>query len=167
MIAESGIQNLKLYYIIGLPGERDEDIQGMIREVKSIKHLFNEVRGGKGSSGFLLTISVNAFVPKPMTPFQREPMEDIKFLKAKLKILKAGFKSIKNIKLIYDVPKWSFIQALLSRGDRKVGDLLCKVIELNGDWFKAMRELNLNAEFYVYRKFGESEALPWDFLIPE
>jgi len=167
MIAESGIQNLKLYYIIGLPGETDEDIQGIIREVKSIKHLFNEVRGKKGSSGFLLTISVNAFVPKPITPFQREPMEDIKSLKVKLKILKAGFRSIKNIKLIYDVPKWSFIQALLSRGDRKVGDLLCKVIELDGDWFKAMRELNLNAEFYVYRKFGESESLPWDFLIPE
>ncbi len=167
MIAESGIQNLKLYYIIGLPGETDEDIQGIIREVKSIKHLFNEIRGKRELSRFLLTISVNAFVPKPMTPFQREPMDDIKSLKAKLKILKTGFKSIKKTKLIYDVPKWAFIQALLSRGDRKVGDLLCKVIERNGDWFKAMRELNLNPEFYVYRKYSEKEALPWDFLIPE
>ncbi len=167
IIAKSGIQNLKLYYIIGLPGETDEDIQKIISEVKSIKHLFNEVRGEKGKSKFLLTISVNAFVPKPMTPFQREPMENIASLKAKLKILKAGFKSIKNIKLIYDIPKWAFIQALLSRGDRKVGDLLCKVVALNGDWFKAMREFNLNPEFYVYRKYGENEALPWDFLTQE
>ena len=167
MIAKSGIKNLKLYYLIGLPGETDEDIQSIISGVKSIKHLFNEVRGGKDKSGFLLTISVNAFVPKPMTPFQREPMEDIKSLKAKLKTLKVGFKNTKNIKLIYDVPKWAFIQTLLSRGDRKVGDLLCKTLERNGDWFKAIREINLNPEFYVYRKYDEDEILPWDFLIQE
>ena len=167
MIAESGIQNLKLYYIIGFPGETGEDIEGIIREVKSIKHFFNEARVKKGSADFLLTISVNTFVPKPKTPFQREPMENIASLKTKLKILKAGFKNVKNIKLIYDLPKWAFIQALLSRGDRKIGDLLCKVIENNGDWFKAMRELNLNPEFYVYRKYDENETLPWDFIDSE
>lgn len=150
--------------MIGLPGETNEDILEIIREVKSIKHSFNEVRGEKSESEFLLTISVNTFIPKPMTPFQREPMENISSLKAKLKILKAGFKNVKNIKLIYDIPKWAFIQTLLSRGDRKTGDLLCKVIEHNGDWFKAMRESNLNAKSYVYRKYDKNETLPWDFI---
>lgn len=164
LIAESKIQNLKLYYIIGLPGETEEDVQGIVKEVKSIKHLFNRVRGKKGGSGFLLTISVNAFVPKPMTPFQREPMEDIASLKIKLRILKAGLRNTKNVKLIYDIPKWAFIQTLLSRGDRKIGKLLCKVLEQNGDWYKAIREFDLNPEFYVYRKYNGDEALPWDFI---
>lgn len=163
-IAESSIQNLKLYYIIGFPEETYEDIRSIIQEVKSIKHIFNEVRGKKGRSKFLLTISVNAFVPKPMTPFQREPMENISSLKAKLNILKAGFKGAKNIKLNYDLPKWAFIQTLLSRGDRKIGDLLCKVLEHNGNWFKAIRELNINPEFYVYRKYDKKEVLPWEFI---
>lgn len=163
MIAESRIKNLKLYYIIGFPGETDDDVLAIIREVKSIRHIFNEVRR-KNSTGFLLTVSVNAFIPKPMTAFQREPMAGIASLKAKLKTLKSGFKGTKNIKLIYDQPKWSYIQTLLSRGDRKVGELLCKVIEQDGDWFKAIRELNINPEFYVYRKFESSEILPWSFI---
>lgn len=167
MIAESGIQNLKLYYLIGLPGESNGDIKAIIDEVKSIKHLFHETRQKKGRLRFLITVSVNVFVPKPMTPFQREPMERIASLKAKLKILKTGFKREKNIKLIHDVPKWAFIQTLLSRGDRKVGDLLFKVLEENGDWFKAIREFNLDPEPYVYRKYDRNELLPWSFIDAE
>ena len=167
LIAESGIQNLKLYYIIGLPNEALEDIKSIIREVKSIKGIFNAVRIKKRMSMFLITVSVNAFVPKPMTPFQREPMDNITSLKAKLKILKTGFKGNKNIKLIYDIPKWSFIQTLLSRGDRKVGELLCKAVELDGDWFEAIREVNLNPDFYVYRKYDKNELLPWSFIDAE
>lgn len=165
MIAESGMQNLKLYYLIGLPGEVREDIKAIISEVKSIKHLFNEARKERRLR-FLITVSVNAFVPKPMTPFQREPMDSVDSLKAKFKILKAGFKSDKNIKLIYDIPKWAFIQALLSRGDRKVGELLSRVLDENGDWYKAIREFNLNPDFYVYRKYDKNEVLPWHFIDP-
>jgi hypothetical protein len=79
-------------------------------------------------------------------------------------MLQRGAKGEKRIELIYDLPKWAYIQTLLSRGDRRVGRILLAVHQARGDWGKALRETNLNPDFYVYRKRDLDEIFPWDFI---
>jgi radical SAM superfamily enzyme YgiQ (UPF0313 family) len=163
MVFGSGIPNLKLYFIIGLPTEEQQDIDAVIalaanvREVQ-LKHARPQGRIGR------ITLSVNSFVPKPFTPFQWEPMEAIESLNRKQRHLEKAVKKIGNMNIIHDLPKWEYVQAMLSRGDRRVGLLIRAAHASGGDWKKAAKETVMNTDFYVYRKREFSEALPWDFI---
>ncbi len=163
MVFGSGIPNLKLYFIIGLPTETQEDVDaiialaGNVREIQ-LKHARPQGRIGR------ITLSVNSFVPKPFTPFQWEPMEAIESLNRKQRYLEKTVRKIGNMNIIHDLPKWEYVQALLSRGDRRVGALLMAAHANGGDWKKAAKETGMATEFYVYRKRAFSEALPWDFI---
>lgn len=159
-IFSHGVRNLKLYFLIGLPSETEEDVDAIVSLSQEICALSERwASRGKG----LVTISVNPFVPKPFTPFQRVGMECLDSLKRKLKRIKDGLKGVNNMKLIHEKPKLAILQALLSRGDRKVGDLLLKVLEEN-DWWKAIRKDSKETEFYALRDIPEEEVLPWDVL---
>jgi len=162
-MASAGLTNFKLYFLIGLPTETDDDIDAIINLTKRIKHSVLKIAKGKGYLGNI-TLSVNPFIPKPFTPYQWEKMEDKASLEHKIKKIKSGLKGLSNINIIYELPKWAFVQALLARGDRRVGELLYKCHELNGDWFKTFRETNINPEFYVYRERDFVEVLPWDHI---
>lgn len=162
-ILSAGIPNLKLYFMIGLPGEADEAVHEIIELLKKINHIMVK-HTKKAKPAGKITVSLNCFVPKPFTPFQWEAMEEIKSLNDKIKILKAWAARIRNLNLIYDLPKWSFIQALLARGDRKVADIIMKTRESRGDWFAAIRQININPAYYVYRRRDYCEALPWDHI---
>lgn len=162
-MASAGIPNFKLYFLIGLPTETDDDIKAIISLSKRIKHSILKIAREKKHLGNI-TLSINPFIPKPFTPYQWEKAEDIASLNKKIKKIKSGLKGVSNINIIYELPKWSFVQALLSRGDRKVGELLLKCHQLNGDWFRTFREENINPEFYVYRKIGFDEPLPWEHI---
>lgn len=162
-MASAGLTNFKLYFLIGLPTETDDDIDGIINLTKRIKHSILKIAKSKGHLGNI-TLSVNPFIPKPFTPYQWERMEDTKSLNSKIKKIKSGLKGVSNINIIHELPKWAFVQALLSRGDRRIGELLYKCYELNGDWFKTFRETNINPEFYVYRERDFDEILPWDHI---
>jgi radical SAM superfamily enzyme YgiQ (UPF0313 family) len=163
MIFGSGIPNLKLYFIIGLPTEAQEDVDGIIalagrvHEVQ-LKHARPQGRIGR------ITLSVNSFVPKPFTPFQWEPMEPVEGLNKKLRSLEKAVKKIGNMNIIHDLPKWEYVQALLSRGDRRLGRLLAAAHRTGGDWKKAAKEAGMDTDFYVYRRRAFDEALPWDFI---
>jgi radical SAM family uncharacterized protein len=163
MIFGSGIPNLKLYFIIGLPTETQEDVDGIlelaakVREVQ-LKHARPLGRIGR------ITLSVNSFVPKPFTPFQWEPMETVEGLNKKLRSLEKTVRKIGNMNIIHDLPKWEYVQALLSRGDRRVGMLIKTALEKGGDWKGAARVLGLDTDFYVTRKRKPDEVLPWDFI---
>ena len=109
-------------------------------------------------------LSVNPFIPKPATPFQWAPLEEVGELKRKLKIIQTGIKGERGIEMIYDLPKWAYIQALLSKGDRRVGKILMATHRSQGDWGKALRETSINPDFYVYRKRDLDEIFPWDFI---
>jgi radical SAM superfamily enzyme YgiQ (UPF0313 family) len=111
-----------------------------------------------------ITLSVNSFVPKPFTPFQWEPMEAIESLNKKLRFLEKAVLKIGNMNIIHDLPKWDYIQALLSRGDRRIGKLIRTTHEKDGDWKAAARELKIDMDFYVKRRRDFSEVLPWDFI---
>ena len=111
-----------------------------------------------------ITVSINSFVPKAHTPFQWVAMDESMLLKQKLKHIKRGLKGVANIRLHTDVPKWSFIQALLSRGDRRIADMLLLAHANNGNWAKTFKSSPINPDFYVARKRSLTEKFPWDFI---
>lgn len=162
LLVENGLYQIKCYFLIGLPSETDDDIREIVNLSKRIRHhIISTLKRQKGK--FNLILSVNPFVPKPATPFQWLPLDEVNELKRKLKIIKNGIKGDKFTRLIHDLPKWAYIQTLLSKGDRRVGEILVLVYKY-GDWNKALRETNINPDFYVYRMRKLDEIFPWDFI---
>lgn len=162
LVAE-GIPNLKLYFMVGLPTETDQDVADIVELCKRIKHRFlqsSRTRGGIGE----ITVSLNAFVPKPMTPFQWSSMEEVAVLKRKEKKIKEGLRRVPNLRLHPDVPKHAYLQALLSRGDRRVSRLLSAAHSDQGNWARTFKESPINPDFFVYRERPADEIFPWDFI---
>ena len=122
--ARAGMPNIKLYFMIGLPGETDEDIDEMIELVHRVRSRMDEL-GHKGD----LILSVNAFIPKPFTPYQWSPLEDIKVLKRRVKMLQNGFKKDRRIRLLAESLKETVLQAVLARGNRQIGNVLAWAAE--------------------------------------
>jgi hypothetical protein len=111
-----------------------------------------------------ITVSINQFIPKPATPFQWYPLEDINAVRKRIHTIERSLRKETLVNVIYDLPKWNYIQALLSLGDRKVGKILLAAHQNNGNWPKAFKEVNVNPDFYVYRHKSTDEILPWDFI---
>ena len=163
ILFKEGIFNFKLYFLIGLPAERWEDIEGIIKLIRRIKHaLVKEAKDPFRLKG--ITISVNPFVPKPFTPFQFHPFEDKDSLKEKLSFLKKELRKEKKVNMIHDLPKWAYVQAFLSRGDRRVATVIDMANNLGNNFYKAFKETPLNPDFYVYRQREKDEVFPWDFI---
>ncbi|MFC1883334.1 radical SAM protein [Thermodesulfobacteriota bacterium] len=163
MIARMEGFNLKLYFLIGLPTETRNDTMEIVDLVKSIKHKMVKLSATIGRIGSI-KLSVNCFVPKPFTPFQWFPLEDIRSLKEKQKWLKKTLEKEGGIKVRTDIPKWSYVQTLLSMGDRRVSKIILLAHKFNGDWNRAFRSSEVNSDFFVYREKGLDEILPWDFI---
>ncbi len=85
-------------------------------------------------------------------------------LKHKLKLITSALRAERKIQVTCDLPKWGYVQALLSRGDRRVGRMLVKAHELGGDWGRVFRTSDINPDFYVYRERARDELFPWDFI---
>jgi radical SAM family uncharacterized protein len=163
MVFRHGIPNLKLYFIIGLPTETQDDVDAIILLARAVREVQLKHARPLGRIG-RVTLSVNSFVPKPFTPFQWEPMEPVEGLNKKLRSLEKPVRTIGNMNIIHDLPKWEYLQALLSRGDRRVGKLLRAAQENGGDWKQAAKTTAVDPDFYVYRRRDFSERLPWDFI---
>ncbi len=163
MVAASGIPNLRLYFLIGLPTECMDDIEQIVVLTKKIKHHIVKWLQKKSLPG-KITLSVTPFVPKPLTPFQWAPFEELQTLNQRIKHIQNGLRKERQVHVTVDLPKWSYIQALLSRGDRRVGKILLEVHKNGGDWNKALQNVDINADFYVYRHREVNEILPWDFI---
>lgn len=158
----NGIHQIRCYFLVGLPSETDEDVKAILRLAKKIGHRI--VSEAKGEKKWRLLLSVNPFVPKPATPLQWEPMEHVAELKRKLRILQKGLRSEKGMEMVHDLPKWAYIQTLLSKGDRRVGSILRQCLLYGGDWTRTLRETSLNPDFFVYRRRDLDEIFPWDFI---
>lgn len=150
-----GITNLKLYFMVGLPAEKDEDI-------KAIGGLGRAVRGvfprGK------VTIGVNPLVPKPWTPFQWASFLRLEDIERKYRIIKDEVKWESGIELALSSPRLFYIQALLSRGSRRVSRFLELTLEEKGSYARALRKWELAPDFYTYRERHADETFPWDFI---
>ena len=163
LLIEHGIFNIRLYFMVGLPTEKGEDIEAIINVVRKIKH--RTVKSSAGKRTFKrITVSINQFIPKPATPFQWYPLEDINAVRKRIHTIERSLRKETLVNVIYDLPKWNYIQALLSLGDRKVGKILLAAHQNNGNWPKAFKEVNVNPDFYVYRHKSTDEILPWDFI---
>ncbi|MDM7986296.1 MAG: radical SAM protein [Smithella sp.] len=163
LLAGKEIPNLRLYFMIGLPKEEEQDIDAIIELTKKIQHHIRNKYAGKKKFRRII-LSINQFIPKPSTPFQWCPLEDVSMAGKKMKKIENAFRKDKQIKVIHDVPKWNYIQALLSLGDRRVGEILLAVHRLEGNWSRALKEVNINPDFYVYRPKAFDEVLPWDIV---
>nr|HID59901.1 TIGR03960 family B12-binding radical SAM protein [Desulfobacterales bacterium] len=163
LLVENGIPNVRLYFMVGLPSEEWSDVEEIVALCKRVKHQFLKTSRAKKRIGEI-TVSLNCFVPKPFTPFQWQPFEDIRELKAKIRKVTNELRQVANIRVHADLPQWAYIQALLSRGDRRTGDLLINAHKNNGNWVKTLKESVINPDFYTYRERSFTEILPWDFI---
>ena len=162
-LVENGLFQIKCYFLIGLPSETDEDVREILTLAKRIRHQILSIQRSQGKR-WRLVLSVNPFIPKPATPFQWVPLEGVGEMKKKLRLIQRGVRGEKGMEMIHDLPKWAYVQALLSRGDRRVGKILMAAHRSQGNWSQALRETSINADFYVYRKRDLDEIFPWDFI---
>jgi radical SAM superfamily enzyme YgiQ (UPF0313 family) len=163
ILAQKGILNIKLYFMIGLPTETTEDMEAIVELTKGIRHHVLSASHGKTRLG-AITLSINSFVPKPFTPFQWSAFAGVGELKEKAKWLQKTLRKVPNIRVHFDLPKWAYVQALLSRGDRRVSPFIDKV-SLDGlSWSQAMRSSPLNPDFWVRRERGRDEKFAWEVI---
>lgn len=162
-LVNAGIPNLKVYLMVGLPGETDQDIQETIDFCKEIKSVFLETSRPKGKIG-TITISINPFVPKPFTPFQWAAMDRLSVLKKKMNTIRNGLRRVPNMTVNTESPKLSVFQALLSRGDRRLAPLIEKLARSEETWNALMKSEKKLLDTIVYRERSTAEYLPWDFM---
>lgn len=160
LIAESGVPSVKMYFMIGQPTETSADIEAIIRLAKTARHRILQKRRDPKSLAEL-TVGVSSFVPKPWTAFQWCAMAEVRDLDGKIDHLRKELRRV-GIRFTHDVPKWAYLQAVLSRGDRNVADLLQLALTYRGDWRRAFREWPRNPDFYACRERSLSERFPWD-----
>ena len=159
--AAAHIPNFKLYIMVGLPFEEAADIAAIIDLAERLRTYMDE----KGSRG-TLTLSVNPFVPKPFTPFQWMPMADKKRLDAIMKEITQALRRHKKIVVHFESPKEALVQAILARGDRRLGKPLMRAAVGRGgkDLVSEMRTEGLAPEDYLTRTWEAEEYLPWEHL---
>jgi len=158
-VAAEGVKQLKLYYMIGLPTETDQDIEEIAGLTLKGKAVFD-----KEHPGSRITLSIAQFVPKAGTPFQRFPMEQIDTLDYRLSLLKNKLQP-KGIKIKCESPAWSEVQAVLARGDTSLAEVLVNTEEVSlPGWRRAVKECRLDIEYYAHQEWGTKDKLPWAIL---
>jgi len=172
---EGGYTSVKLYFMLGLPTETMEDIEGIIRLAQRIVNLFYNLPSKPKGKGVTVTVSVSTFVPKPFTPFQWEAQDTMELITAKQKHLIETITS-KKISCKYHEMHTSVLEGILARGDRRLGDVIyaawkkgCRLDSWDEHfrfdrWMEAMEECGLSPEFYASRKRSFDEILPWEHL---
>ena len=175
MMIGEGVENLKFYFMIGLPEERDEDV---IEIAALVGRILSRTRAMHRPVG-RVTVSLNPFVPKPWTPFQWDPMEEIAALKRKIVLVRSHLARLGGVELDAESPREAYFQTLVSRGDRRIGAILARLAaerrELPGEIWQGLRTISREAaapnpsplpdpDFFVTRRYAHDELLPWDFI---
>lgn len=172
---EGGYSAVKLYFMMGLPTETDEDIRGIADLAQRIVDLFYSIENRPKGKGVQVSISVATFVPKPFTPFQFEPQDTREMIEHKQKLLMDSVRT-KKIKVSYHDPDVSMLEVILAKGDRRLCRAVyaawkkgCKFDSWDeyfrfGKWLEAFEECGIDPAFYANRRFEYDEILPWDHL---
>ena len=159
--AKSGIQHMRLYIMIGLPTETDEDIEAIVGLAERTQSHMAEV-GCKGR----LTLSINPFIPKPFTPFQWMAMDNQKTVEKKLQYIKKALQKNRRIEVLVESPKEAYIQGVLARGDRRLGAVIaaCAADRGSKSFKSEMKAAGLDMDDMNYRERSFDEFLPWSHL---
>src|SRR5438552_258146 len=163
LIFASGIENLKLYYMIGLPTETDEDLVAIRDLTLQIRDRMLKYARPRGQIGRIVG-SVNPLIPKPGTAYQWIPMEDPAAVDRKIKRLRSLTADIDNVYFNIKSERHSYFQALLSLGDRRVAPAIA-IAERNGqNWRAAVADAGIDGDFYIFRDRTGDAMLPWDII---
>lgn len=162
MVAAGGIPNLKLYFMVGLPGESDEDVVAIGALTRRIRSEWEAVGKARGRLG-RLTLSVNPFVPKPWTPLQWAPMEPVPRLEKKYRQLRKIIGPLPNVDLQCESLRSAELQGLFARGDRRTGRVL-PLLAAGRNLREAAREAAIDPAYYLTRPRESDELFPWEIL---
>jgi len=163
MIFASGFDNLKLYFMIGLPTETDDDLVAIRDMTEQFREIMLRHQRGRGQLGRIVG-SVNPLVPKPGTAYQWLPMEDDRSIDRKIKRMRSLMAGIDNVYFNIKSERHSFYQALLSLGDRRVAAAIEAAERNGGNWRAAVAETGVDADFFVFRDRSTDKVLPWDII---
>ena len=162
-LARAGIHHLKLYFMIGLPTETEDDLAELLFLTDKVRKTLLGVGRETGRLGNI-TLSVNSFVPKAWTPFQFHGFAPLPALKNSIKFLRKGVAGMANTRMVVDQPGNAFYQAVLARGDRKVGLALYAMLQGKQNWRQTLLGCGINPEDYAMRQRGQEECFPWEII---
>jgi len=163
LIFASGMDNLKLYYMIGLPTEDDADLESIRTLTAEMRDVMLRHARPKGRIGRIVA-SVNPLIPKPGTAYQWLPMEDPAVTDRKGKRLRTLVADLDNVFFNIKSERHSYYQALLSLGDRRVAPAIEAAERNGGNWRAAVAETGVDADFYIFRDRSQDAVLPWDII---
>ena len=173
---EGGWSSVKLYFMMGLPTETYEDLDGIADLASKVVAQYFAVPKAQRAKGLRVNCSASVFVPKPFTPFQWEPQDTQEVVKAKQQHVRDAFKQIKGATFSYHESDLSYLEACFARGDRRMGKVLLRAFEkgciLDGwseqfnyeAWREAFEETDVDPAFYAFRRREKDEILPWDHI---
>ena len=171
---EGGWNTIKLYFMLGLPTETDEDVLGIAELANQVLHTWRLYAKNK-NRGVRITVSTSCFVPKPHSPFQWESQNTMDEYIRKVNLLRENIRA-KNVVYNWHDPQTSYIEATLSRGDRRMGRVIENVWRAGGRleawsdyfsferWMKAFEDAGLDPSFYAHRPRAKDETMPWDIV---
>ena len=157
-LLDAGVENLKLYLMVGLPGETDADVDAIVPLVRRIRDLVKARRRGGRTIA-----SVNPFIPKPGTPYQWRPMAPLPVLNARIRTLQRGLGALSGVEAHCKSPRMERLQALLALGDRRLAPVILALAAGRG-LNRSLKEAGLSLDAYLYRQRALDEELPWSFL---
>jgi radical SAM superfamily enzyme YgiQ (UPF0313 family) len=163
LIFSSGIENLKLYYMIGLPSETDEDLIAIRDLTLQLRDIMLRHARSRGRIGRIVA-SVNPLVPKPGTTYQWMPMERSDVVEQKMRRLRTLVSDIDNVYFNIKSERHSYYQALLSLGDRRVAPVIEAAEQNGGQWRRAVQDTGVDGDFYIFRDRSRDAVLPWDII---
>jgi radical SAM superfamily enzyme YgiQ (UPF0313 family) len=163
LIFSSGIENLKLYYMLGLPTETDDDLAAIRELTLQIRDIMLKHSRSRGYVGRVIA-SVNPLVPKPSTAYQYLPMEEPAAVEDKVRRLRELTANLDNVFFNIKSERHAFYQALLSLGDRRVAPVIEAAEANGGDWRRAVADTGVDARFFVFRDRSSDKVLPWSII---
>jgi radical SAM superfamily enzyme YgiQ (UPF0313 family) len=163
LIFSTGIENLKLYYMIGLPSETDEDLVAIRDLTLQLREIMMRHAKPRGRVGRIVG-SVNPLVPKPGTTYQWMPMEQSANIEQKMKRLRGLVSDIDNVYFNIKSERHSYYQALLSLGDRRVAPAIEAAERNGGQWRRAVSDAGVDGDFFIFRDRSHDAMLPWDII---
>lgn len=157
----AGIRHVRMYIMIGLPWEENEDIEAIVTMTRRVQAHMKSI----GNTG-KITLSINPFIPKPCTPFQWMPMTRQKVVEGRLDIVRKALQKDRQIEILAEPLRQCYIQGVLSRGDRRVGEALALACRYGGvkGWKRAVKECKLDVDTYLYGLRQVADVLPWQIL---
>jgi len=157
-----GIRNIKMYSMVGLPNERDDDMDALVRLVEATRKI--QVGCGQGSGR--ITLGLGLFVPKPLTPYQWNAMATLDLAESRMKRVASRLARVGGVKVNPEIPKTAILEGLQARADRRLGRVLMRVYRKPSykNWMRALEQEGLSLDYELYRARQPDEVLPWSHI---